>query len=182
MLPEFIPIFESAGTWRDYVFAVSRLASRTTIPTHQVPALLQEFGEAPEVAICPVEGRSLVTDIGRSKDVERGDAIDGEPVERRINYPLYPHSTSQAGLLMIHKLLLAGQEPTIRLRVEKRDGRQVETVLARASPFNWQKREWQHPVIQRSTPVFGVLPGGFGYMDLERLPKQERGQLALSPV
>jgi C-terminal processing protease CtpA/Prc len=121
----------------------------------------------------------MVTGIGPSvKDVERGDiviGIDGEPVEHRIKFlrQLYPHSTPQAGLLMIHKLLLAGQEPTIRLRVEKRDGRQVEAALARTSPFNWQNTDWQYPAIKRSTPVFGVLPGGNGYMDLERLPQQD---------
>jgi hypothetical protein len=179
VLPEFIPIFESANTWRDYVFAVSRLASATNDSHTQVPTLWQEFSEIPEVAIYPVEGRSLVTDIGPSvKGVERGDiviAIDGEPVEHRIKFllPLYPHSTPQAGLLMIHKLLLAGNEPTIHLRIEKRDGRQVDAVLARTSPLNWQNTDWQYPAIKRSTPVFGVVPGGYGYMDLERLPQQD---------
>src|SRR5580658_7465507 len=60
VLPEFIPIFESANTWRDYVFAISRLASRTSDSHTQVPALWHEFGSVPEVAIYPIEGRSLV--------------------------------------------------------------------------------------------------------------------------
>jgi C-terminal processing protease CtpA/Prc len=179
VLAEFIPIFESAETWRDYVFAIARLASKTNDFHTSVSALWQEFGSSPEVAVSPVEGRSLVTDVGPTvKGVDRGDiviAVDGEPVERRIKFllQLYPHSTPQSGLLMIHKLLLAGSEPTIHLRVEKPDGRQAEAVLTRGKPLDWQQTDKTYPVIKRSTPVFGALTGGYGYMDLERLPQQD---------
>lgn len=63
ILPEFIPQFESAATWRDYVFAIARLASKTNDSHSWIPEFWRQLGSAPPVVVWPVDGQSVVRDV-----------------------------------------------------------------------------------------------------------------------
>jgi hypothetical protein len=121
-LSEFIPQFESASNWRDYVFTIARLASKTNDSHTWIPEFWRQLGSAPPVAVWPVDGQSVVREVGPgTEDVERGDiivAIDGQPVEqrRKLLMDMYPHSTPQGGLLTINQFLLAGDGTSVNGR------------------------------------------------------------------
>src|SRR5262249_6990365 len=69
----------------------------------------------------------------------------------------------------VHQLLLAGPERSrIKLRVRTGDAtvREIEMERDRRVESLWD-------LPPRSTPVYGVLPNGFGYIDLDRLPLQD---------
>ncbi len=169
VLSEFIPQFESAATWRDYVFAIARLASQTNDSHTWIPEFWGQLGNAPAVAVWPIGGQSVVREVAEGvKGIERGDiiaAVDGQPVEQRRKFLLnmYPHSTVQGGLLMVNQFLLAGDGPTVKVGVIKADGKLVNLELARTTMLEFR----------RATPIYQVLPSGYGYIDLTRLPESE---------
>lgn len=166
-LSEFIPQFESCATWRDYVFTIARLASETNDSHTWIPEFWRQLGSAPPVAVSPIDGQSVVREVARGVEgIEPGDiivAIDGQPVEQRRKFLLdmYPHSTLQGGLLMVNQFLLAGDGPAVNVAVMKADGKLVKVELARTTLLEFQ----------RTTPIYQVLPSGYGYIDLTRLPE-----------
>jgi C-terminal processing protease CtpA/Prc len=169
VLSKFIPQFESAATWRDYVFTIARLASETNDSHTWMPEFWRQLGNAPPLAVWPIDGQSVVRDVAQGvQGVERGDiivAVDGQPVEQRRKFLLdmYPHSTLQGGLLMVNQFLLAGDGPTVKVGIMKSDGKRVNVELARTTLLEFQ----------RTTPIYQVLPSGYGYVDLTRLPEGE---------
>jgi len=166
-LSEFIPQFESASNWRDYVFTIARLASKTNDSHTWIPEFWRQLGSGPPVAVWPVDGQSVVREVAPGAEgVERGDiivAIDGQPVEQRRKslMDMYPHSTPQGGLLMINQFLLAGDGTSVNVRVMKADGKLADVKLARTTLIEFH----------RATPTYQVLPSGYGYIDLARLPE-----------
>ena len=168
-LPSFIPVFESTSSWRDYVFAIGRLAARTHDSHTSIPAFWREMGEIPAVDVLPVDGQSVIKDAAPGLDgIERGDiitAVDGKPVERlrKELLEMYPYSTPQAAWLRINRFLLAGKAPSVRMRVIKADGTELEVTAPRTGPLD----------LHRRTPVYGILPAGYGYIDLERLEAKQ---------
>lgn len=162
VLTEAVPRFEAAGTWREYVFAIARLAAQTRDSHSVVPQLRNELGDWPDLDIWPVAGQSVVR--GAAVGVERGDvitAVNGEDVTRRRQFllDLIPNSTPYGGLLQANQWLLAGHGPEVKVRVRKADGREVEATLRRSGGKAPGQRG----------PVYEVLPGGIGYIDLGRL-------------
>ncbi len=96
-------------------------------------------------------------------------SINGRPVDERVQELARgtPASTPQALWLRIGMLLLLGQP-----------GTSVELGISgpeEVSDVTLTRKTGQLPMIIRSTPVFSVLPEGFGYIDLARI---DAGQLA----
>jgi C-terminal processing protease CtpA/Prc len=169
VLSEFIPVFESAKNRHDYVLAVARMAARTNDSHTSVPEFWKELGTIPAIDVWPVEGQSVVKAVGPAiNGIVRGDvitAVDDEPVERRRNalLQMYPYSSPQAAWLRIDQFLLAGQADEVKIRVRKADGTDSEVTVRRDGALD----------LHRTTPVYTVLPAGYGYIDLERLGTEE---------
>jgi C-terminal processing protease CtpA/Prc len=173
-LEEFVPRFLEAADELAYAKAVAALAARIQ-DTHAFVSstVLSEYvgTHVPPIEVRGIEGESVVTAIlddslREGNGLRVGDVvreIDGEPVERRRERlaPLFAHSTPQALRYRMHSQLLAGPEGTdVRLLVEGEDAHSREVTAARSV---------RYVQVFRDTPVFGVLPQGYGYMDLARL-------------
>lgn len=182
VLLDHLPHFAREGDAEDYALCVSRLAAETC-DTHafvNAAALRRYLGtHGPPVYVREIQGESVVTHLldlraaggsrpaGDTGDIAVGDvvvAVDGEPaVARRARLaPLLAASTPQALRWRLDRVLLTGAEdsPTI-LTVRGAAGAVRDVTLARSVP--WPQRP------RRTLPVFGVLPEGVGYVDLERL-------------
>jgi hypothetical protein len=76
---------------------------------------------------------------------------------------LFPCSTLQSGRLIADRYLLAGREPRVGVGVRKPNGTDEQIDLERNPPF-----AFVHPKPVMAAD-FGLLPSGFGYIDLTRL-------------
>jgi C-terminal processing protease CtpA/Prc len=174
VLREFIPKLEAAGDAEGYALAVAELVTNIH-DTHcfiRSSALDKYFGtHVPPIEVKSIEGQTIVTHIfdealRASSRVQVGDVIlsvDGEDIaKRRDRLGRYiAASTPQALRWRVHQKLLAGAENSkVRLEVRDQEGRAGEVSLT---------RNMRLIRTERQTPVFGILPSGFGYMDLERL-------------
>jgi C-terminal processing protease CtpA/Prc len=174
VLREFIPKLEAAADEEGYALAVAELVSNIH-DTHcfiRSSALDKYFGtHVPPIEVKSIEGQTVVTHIfdealGASSQLSVGDvvlSVDGEDiVKRRERLGRYmAASTAQALSWRVHQRLLAGADSSkVRLEVRDQSGKVKEVSLT---------RNMRSVRAQRQTPVFGVLPSGFGYMDLERL-------------
>ena len=173
-LNEFIPRMESAADAREYALTVAEMVSRIT-DTHgfiNSRELREYFGTAvPPIEVKSIEGETVVTHIypgqaDKVQDIRVGDivtAVDGEDIAaRRQRIGRYiSASTPQALAWRIHQNVLSGAKGSIaRLRIKDRSG----TIGEKKIPRNFE------PVrSSRTTPVFSVLPQGYGYIDLARL-------------
>jgi C-terminal processing protease CtpA/Prc len=93
-------------------------------------------------------------------------SVDGIPIEERLAAirPLLAYSTPQGVHDKLRDALLSGEPGTLaRARFEGPQGVHECSLL--------RTEEYVPPL--RSTPIFGVLPSGHGYMDLERLQVEQ---------
>jgi C-terminal processing protease CtpA/Prc len=173
-LMEFVPKIAAAGDALEYHLRVAELTIRIqdshTVALSQV--LRQHFGtHHPPLEVKGVEEQTVVTHVFSQEGVEPpkifpGDVIlsvDGEDVAARSDRisRSFGASTPQSLRYKVHQRMLAGpQGSEARIEVRHADGTVAEHALKRTMTF---------PRAQRETPVFGVLPEGLGYMDLERL-------------
>lgn len=99
--------------------------------------------------------------------------IDGAPVEKRCEFlsRFIAASTPQAADYAAASGILSGQKDTVaKLTIRNREGKIRTVEIARSL----SKRDPKiFAAIQRQTPVVQVLPSGFGYVDLARLPLAE---------
>jgi C-terminal processing protease CtpA/Prc len=173
-LTEFIPQFEADSNVLDYSLTVARMVSRIQ-DTHgfiRSSVFTDYIGASyPAISVQSIEGQTVITHVSdesavMNAGIQIGDvilAVDGEEIgARRARLgQLFAASTPQALRWRVDRTVLAGsKDSTARLRVQKADGRTIESMLPRnAAPQRFY----------RPTPVYGVLPLGFGYMDLVRL-------------
>jgi C-terminal processing protease CtpA/Prc len=173
-LSEFIPQFEAAGNELEYAITTAKLVAQID-DTHGFmnSSVLQDYlgTGRPPVDVKSVEGKTVVTRIfddtaHGSLGLSVGDVIlsvDGEDIEARRQRlgQLFAASTPQALRWRVDRVVLLGpKDKPAELSISNAAG-QVRTVsLTRASTA-------QPPADQ--TPVFRVLPEGFGYVDLKRL-------------
>ncbi len=169
-LTEFIPQFEHSETSRDYLFTLSRLASRThdghSFLGGFTGSVLSSLGKTPDVSLRNLAGQIVVT-ASASQSLQPGDVIktvNRKPVleNEKFLLTLIPHSTPHWGALAADRFLLAGPEPTVNVGVRKGGKEEeleltgdVETVSVRPAPA--------------LSEVFGKLPSGLGYIDLREL-------------
>ncbi len=173
-LEEFIPRLQNARDALDYTLQVMELVTniRDTHGFSGSPVFRKYIGtQVPPVEVKWIQGQTVVTHVlnnpdGTLPEIRVGDvvlAVDGEDIaarrERLGRY--FAASTPQALRWRVHQSLLAGEEKSqARIKFKDAGGETREISLARTA--NFVRRE-------RTTPVFGVLPEGFGYMDLARL-------------
>ena len=178
VLPRYIPKFESNKDAADYQLTVRELVTEMHDShggVQNADASAERLGAyLPPVVVRRVEGRTVVTNVLDDKlPVKVGDVVltvDGEPVERRVEFlsRYTAASTPQALMRSVHANLLRGQKgTTVKLRVRGADGQERDVELPRA--FGNADRAKLFAATQRSTPVFQVLPSGYGYVDLARL-------------
>ncbi|HKQ06277.1 MAG TPA: S41 family peptidase [Blastocatellia bacterium] len=182
VLTDFIPRFLENKSALEYQTTVAEMVARLQ-DTHGfvqgLTALNQQLGLfAPPLGLSAVGGRLAVTELldegaAQAAGLKVGDvilAIDGEPTEQRIAYltKLKSLSTPQAAYTYIYPLALRGaKDSKARLRVEGADGQAREVELTRTLPME------RVAFSQRKTPIYQMLPSGYGYIDLARLPLVE---------
>ena len=177
-LTEFIPQFEADTNALEYAQTVGRMVTHIQ-DTHgfvRSPILNNYIGtNTPPIRVQWIEGETVVTyffdeKAAKAAGLEIGDvvvAVDGEEINARRGRlaQFFAASTPQALRWRVDGRVLAGpKDSTAQLRVRKPDGHTIEVLLARNS--SGQR-------YLRATPVFGVLPSGFGYMDLVRLMPEQ---------
>lgn len=131
----------------------------------------------PPVSLGYVDKQTVVGKVFDDKvGLRVGDVIlevDGKPVERRreLFANLFAASTPQALNRLFSRLLLFGpKDSTVKLTVRDQQGQTKEVEVVRSQSASDPKF---YAALGRSTPVFGVLPSGFGYVDLARLKLDE---------
>ena len=172
-----IPSFEAAEDSTAYALAVARFYTHME-DTHgfiQSPALRAWIGAAPPpVRVRQIEGKPVVTSFldstaARAAGFEIGDrilAVDGEdaaPRQARLGGVLCASSDSQRDYLSTTSLLQGADSSMAVVRVRDARGRTVERRAPRSFAYFRGRRG------DRSGPVWKVLPGNLGYVDLERL-------------
>jgi C-terminal processing protease CtpA/Prc len=182
-LPEFVAKFEASQNELDYQRSVIELAARlqdTHVGTENADAFLRDLGRfAPPIVVETIESQTVIVELRDQQAAEAanlrvGDvilAVDGEPIEERRARmaPFVGASTPQALQRRIDSRVLRGaRENPARLRVRGADGvRDVEIERSSAdTDVAFSGR--------RTVPaVFGTLPSGYGYIDLDRLTSED---------
>jgi len=181
VLPRYIPKFEADKDALDYQTTVREMVTEIhdshgfVRGTAKVDEKLGAF--MPPVLLGYVEDQAVVKKVFDDKAALRvGDvilAVDGEPVERRREAyaKLFAASTPQALNRLASSLLLVGpKDSKAKLTVRDLQGKTKEVEVVRSEKTSDPKFR---AALARSTPVFGVLPSGFGYVDLARLKLEE---------
>jgi len=181
ILPRYIPKFEANKDAVDYQMTMRELAAETHdshVSVRNAKNADAKIGlfTAP-VILRYVENQTIVAKVlDAQSPLKIGDvvlSIDGEPVEKRREFfsRIISASTPQALMYNIHFHLLRGEKDSpAKLTVRGADGktREVEIVrtLSRQDPKIFDS-------LVRTAPVVSILPGGFGYVDLDRLKVAE---------
>jgi len=173
-LTDFIPLFEADQNALDYAITVAKMVARIQ-DTHGFvhSKVLDEYvGTArPALEVRSIEGQTVVTRVlenphAKSPGITVGDvilAVDGEEVGARRQRlgEIFAASTPQALRWRVDGRVLAGpsdKPARVRVTSARGDVRDVEIPRLKEPPEDVPK-----------TPVFRVLPEGFGYIDLTRL-------------
>jgi C-terminal processing protease CtpA/Prc len=182
VLPKYIPKFEQNLNSGDYQLTVSEMVAEMQdshggmrAPTRPSKAAERLGIYYPGLATRFV-GEDLMISYVMDKNagVQVGDvvvAIDGEPVSVRSQKlaRYIAHSTPQGLRRSLQGQLLRGAKDskvtvTLRdLRGKTRDVTRTRSLVV-TDPI-WNEADRKEP----KQPVFGVLPSGYGYVDLERL-------------
>ena len=177
VLPEFIPRFEAAKDSLEYVLTNTEMV-RHIQDTHAFinsKILIQYYGtHQPPVEVTFIEGQTVVTyvpdSVKQSTGLNLGDvilAVDGEEITQRRERlgKTLRASTPQALAWRIHRVVLGGSDKSnANLKVKDKSGNVVELIVPRSVTFMPHERQ---------TPMFSVLPEGFGYIELDRLTVAE---------
>lgn len=182
-LLEFIPRLEAAKDASGYVLTVAELLTRIqdSHGTISSPLYSQYLGTNFSGIITSfIEGRSIVVNVldplARERGIEAGDVIisvDGENAEDRRARLKKVLAASTIGRLeaIVDMRFLAGNKEnlSIKLAVRKASGKVLDIELPRTPPQAGAVPE------APKLPNFGVLPSGFGYIDLGRLLDSDVG-------
>jgi C-terminal processing protease CtpA/Prc len=182
-LVEFLPRFEAADTALAYQTVVMEMAARlqdTHVRVSNATAVEEQLGLfAPPLLVSQVDGQAVVRyvhDPDAVKDIRVGDvilAVDGVAMadRRKLLEPLVAASTPQAMSLILDRMQLRGpKDSTARLQVGDGAGIKRDVTIVRTRPY--ASDAWL-PAFRKTPQTYGVLPSGFGYIDLERLPYAE---------
>jgi C-terminal processing protease CtpA/Prc len=171
VLSESIPQVEAATNETEYVLALAACNAqiRDTHGWLDAPAFQRFVGtHTPPVLVRLIENRSVILHVAEPVEgLDVGDvllSVDGEQAssKRTRLAPYIAASTPQALEWRLHQLLLGGpQNSEAELEVLKASGDRLHVRVKRDRQGVWRP--------DRPQPVFGVLPEGFGYMDLARL-------------
>ena len=177
VLARYIPKFEANKNAVDYQLTVCEMVTEIYDSHGRVEnadASDEKLGIfVPPILVRYIENQAVITNVLDDKlPVKVGDVIltiDGEPTEKRREYlsRFDAASTPQSLMRSVHLLLPGGQKNSMaNLQLRGIDGKVREANLVRSMSTNEQK---SFSYGCRSTPVFQVLPNGYGYVDLARL-------------
>ena len=188
VLTEFIPRFAGSSDAAEYGIATREFIAHlqdshvTAFGSGLNPAMERLGTAVPLVRLRPLRGELLIAAVEDSvKDkVKVGDVvldIDDEPVRLRMNRleKYVAASTPQSLSTSLAEQILRGPLATsCKLKLRDPAGTVREEALPRLSgPAVGAARRRLYQSSQRKTPVFSVLPQGFGYFDLVRLTVQQ---------
>jgi C-terminal processing protease CtpA/Prc len=178
VLPRYITKFEANKDGGDYQLTVREMVAEIHDShggARNANLSMDRLGRfQPNIFLGYVENQSVVIKVLDDKlPIKVGDvilAVDGEPVEkRRADVARYvAASTPQWLMRLVHFRLLLGQKDTVvKLRVRGTDKQIRDVSLPRSQSIMDPKLA---AVLERTTPIIQLLPSGFGYVDLARLP------------
>jgi C-terminal processing protease CtpA/Prc len=183
VLIDFIPRFVANTSELDYQMTIAEMVTRmqdTHGSARNLGALNNHLGEfAPSVRLISAGGALTVAEVTgagptNTGGVVRGDvivAIDGKPVaERLAQLSKYRAlSTPQSAYASVYPAILRGAAGTqVTVQARGIDGRVRDVVLLRTVPLGSVSG-----MLPRQRPVYEVLPNGYGYIDLARLPNAD---------
>jgi C-terminal processing protease CtpA/Prc len=182
VLTEFIPRFLGNKNQLDYEMTVAEMVARLQ-DTHGFVRGLKSLeahlgGFAPPLSLRVTSGKLAVIHLpdesmAQAAGIKVGDvivAVDGETVEQRIAYlsKFNSLSNSSSAYRYIYPTVLRGaKDSKAKLRIEGIDGQIREVEMPRTASLS---SVFPPP---RKTPIYQVLPNGYGYIDLARLPLAE---------
>ena len=183
VLTEFIPRFVANTSELDYQMTIAEMVTRMQ-DSHGSARNLQALNDhlgafAPAVRLVSAGGALTVAEVTDAEPtnaggVARGDvivAIDGKPVaERLAQLSKYRAlSTPQSAYAYVYPAMLRGAKDTqVTVQARGIDGRVRDVMLSRTMPLASVSG-----MLPRKTPIYEVLPNGYGYIDLARLPNAE---------
>ena len=183
VLPEFVPRFLGNKNQLDYEMTVAEMVARLQ-DTHGFVGGLKSLdahlgGFAPPLALRVASGKLTVTHLldesaAQTAGIKVGDvivAVDGETVEQRMAYlsKFKSISTSASAYRYVYPTVLRGaKDSKAKLRIEGIDGQVRELEMPRTASL--RNVSVAPP---RTTPIYQVLPNGYGYIDVARLPLAE---------
>lgn len=188
VLARYIPRFEANRNVVDYQLTVRALATEMhdshAFPKGGFTETAEYLGRyLPPVMVGWVQGQTAVTRIlADDTGLRVGDSVrsvDGRPVAELRDYlgGFIAASTPQAWQRDVHRSLLRGSaQSTVRLQVVGIDRKARDVALTRSLLPN-DPRLRAPDAARAALPVFGVLPDGTGYVDLNRLRRNEVGKM-----
>ena len=177
VLARYIPKFEANKDAVDYQLTVRELVTEMH-DSHgflrNADASMEKLGAfAPPAMAGYLEGKSVITKVLDDKlPIKVGDvvvAVDGEPVEKKREFlARYVAASTPQWLARIvnARLLLGPKDSVMKLKVQAPGGEVRDVEVPRS--LSLMDPKWR-TVMQRSSPVIQMLPGGYGYADLARL-------------
>ena len=179
-LTDFIPRFLENKSALDYELTVAEMVARMQ-DTHGFVRGLRNLDThlgmfAPPLRLGSAGGKLVVVELtdeaaAQSAGVKRGDVIltiDGEPAAQHIAAltRLKSLSTPQAVYAYIYPTALRGaKDSKVKLQLVVPAGQAREAEITRTAPVMSVAG-----MPMRKTPIYQTLPGGYGYIDLARLP------------
>jgi hypothetical protein len=173
-LARAIPEAQQAATPRDYYLAIAKFYAHLH-DSHGIIAgayFVKYFAAVPPVFTRYLHGQAVITDFAdrsaaSTAGAQIGDvilAIDGEPTQLAIRrwQPYINASTPQASLFGALRRAISGEDgSTVSLLVRTSNGTTRTLTFTRRWKFNIRA--------QRTAPVYRILAGNVGYVDLARL-------------
>jgi len=187
-LPRYIAKFEANKDAADYQGTILEMVAEIQDSHGTVRNGLPKFADRigrflPPFRVRYIQEQPVVTYVYDEKaGVKLGDSIlkiDGEKVEEYSKrFTIYiPSSTPQALYRNLGFSLLRGQKDSktkLTLRGTDDKIREVEVSRTMSIP---DPRWLESAPTKRSTPIFSVLPSGFGYVDINRLQSKDFDQM-----
>jgi C-terminal processing protease CtpA/Prc len=179
VLTDFIPRFLANKTQLEYEMTVAEMVARLqdthgfvrglrTLDAHlgdfTLPLFLRVASGKLTIEGIPNESGAAGLKVG---DVIV--AVDGESIAQRVAHlaQFKSYSTLQAAHRSVYSTVLRGAKDSLaKLRVMGADGQTREVEVARTTPLGGTISL----AAPRKTPIYQVLPNGYGYIDLARLP------------
>ena len=185
ILPKYIPKLEANVDAADYEMTVREMIAETHdshVGVRNANASSEKIGTyLPPISVRFIEGQTVVVKVLDDKlPVKIGDVIlsvDGEDIGKRRDYfeRVTSGSTPQALMRNVHNNILRGQkDTTAKITLRGADGK-MRTIEARRGIGRMDPK--LQTVDERTTPIFAILPSGFGYVDLDRLQSGETGKM-----
>ena len=182
VLTDFIPRFATNTSALDYQTTIAEMVVRmqdTHGSARGVQALNDHLGGfAPPVRLASAGGALAVAELLDTQAADGaglapGDvilAIDGTPVAERLASlsRLRACRRRRPFSVCLSRDAARGKDSRVTVRAQRTDGGIRDVVLARSRPLSIV-----NAMLPRKAPIYEVMPNGYGYIDLARLPNAD---------